>query len=1165
MEPKLISQVIARRTTRRRLRPIVLLLLLALLRPDLPQSAAAQALTPAEFNRCNAPLFGPAEERYVGWYGNSPANTPNPTYNGTPNLTATAIAGGSGIAVSRINEFGSSIIRMANVNSRSFAAAVANKDYLYSRITVNRDTTPIRLTSTEVDGVATWSGGSYDVSLVVVDLATNQSTTFYQDKWIPSLGNNIRYSGSYTMLPGQSYEVRWYVQAGLLWSVVRSMDNPALNFQAVTDCDSDGDGLGNKVDLDDDNDGIRDQEEAMARNNGDTDGDGIPDRLDLDSDNDGLLDITESGRMAGLDANGDGRLDGPVGADGIPDHLQSGANSGTINYMIADTDGDSHPDFQDLDSDNDAINDLSEAGSTGTLAPDANYDGIIDGVVNNDGLAVTLPATGLIPLDSEGDGFGNWRDWDSDNDAWSDLAESGLSPALDSNNDGMIDDLTDPDGDGIPAPADGAPTTYGDANDPPLPDLNSDGTPDYRELSTTDMDGDGVLNGNDRCPTTADRVVVNPTNGCRYVTDWVGAFTAMTGPGDAGTGDAAMGDAITNVALGKVATQSSTGWEGNANRAIDGNTDGNYGANSTTHTTIDVNPWWQVDLGAATPISSITLWNRTDCCSDRLSNFFVFVADNDMTGKRFGDLVVDPSVWRFSLGTQAPATLNIPVNVSGRYVRVQLAGTNPLSLAEVQIFTPLSGPSTGLYTIRADHSKQCIDVAAASTVAGANVQQWPCLPGAKQQQWQVDGLGNGLYVISNVNSGKVLSVAELTAADGTNIDQENYSNGDQQMWHLLAQGDGSYQLVAAHSNKCLDVAGAGMSAGVNIQQWSCHATTNQRFTFVPTTEPIVSDFEDGTLGFFTASHGAGITTDTESGQHAAIAYNTGDAVAYHGNISPQTPITVIAWVKGRGTASISFANSNLIEISNTSRAVNTATWQQVTLTLAAPVLAAPANTAYYDLVFRADEGAFLVDNVVLILNETDTDKDGLSDRVESCSNIGGLNYEFYDLAVAGDTLNALPTMGAVAKGIATDFDVQRLQNQLTPLDPTTYAIRYSGYLWVREAGQYSFATNSDDGTLLYVDQRLVVNNDGQHPVTEQSSTLHLYAGIHRFQLRYSAYNQPNSLAVSWSGPTFSNQAIPFEHFMSCNPATDTDQDGLPNYRDLDSDDDTIPDAIENAS
>ena len=61
------------------------------------------------------------------------------------------------------------------------------------------------------------------------------------------------------------------------------------NYQILAQ-DSDGDGIADAVDVDDDNDGILDTQEP-----GDADSDGIPNRLELDSDNDGCNDVIEAG------------------------------------------------------------------------------------------------------------------------------------------------------------------------------------------------------------------------------------------------------------------------------------------------------------------------------------------------------------------------------------------------------------------------------------------------------------------------------------------------------------------------------------------------------------------------------------------------------------------------------------------------------------------------------------------------------------------------------------------------------------------------------------------------------------------------------------------------------------------------------------------------------
>src|SRR5262249_11711819 len=85
-----------------------------------------------------------------------------------------------------------------------------------------------------------------------------------------------------------------------------------------------------------------------------------------------------------------------------------------------------------------------------------------------------------------------------------------------------------------------------------------------------------------------------------------------------------------NLAQGKLVSQSSTlaGYAGAAaSSAVDGNTDGSFFNNSVTATNFETSPWWQVDLGASASISSIVVWNRTDCCGSRLGDYWVFASD----------------------------------------------------------------------------------------------------------------------------------------------------------------------------------------------------------------------------------------------------------------------------------------------------------------------------------------------------------------------------------------------------------------------------------------------------------------------------------------------------------------------------------------------------------
>lgn len=151
---------------------------------------------------------------------------------------------------------------------------------------------------------------------------------------------------------------------------------------------------------------------------------------------------------------------------------------------------------------------------------------------------------------------------------------------------------------------------------------------------------------------------------------------------------------LTNLALNKPAKQSSTAYASPASRAVDGNTDGNWYSNSVTSTDCPCGShpfpvptsWWEVDLGAVQWIDNIKIFNRTDCCSERLSAFYVFVSDTDFTSAFVDDTLKQPGVSAYFTPGKAASPTTISVNRTGRYVRVQLTADNYLSLAEVQVW-----------------------------------------------------------------------------------------------------------------------------------------------------------------------------------------------------------------------------------------------------------------------------------------------------------------------------------------------------------------------------------------------------------------------------------------------------------------------------------------------
>ena len=146
---------------------------------------------------------------------------------------------------------------------------------------------------------------------------------------------------------------------------------------------------------------------------------------------------------------------------------------------------------------------------------------------------------------------------------------------------------------------------------------------------------------------------------------------------------------LPNIARSGTASQSTTGFGGEASRAIDGNTNGAYGNGSVTHTdTGDAEPHWELDLGRERMmIESIVIWNRTDgCCVHRLSNFRVLVLDGAREEVFAEDFFTD-----MTFPETPDFEIVLPENTEGRFVRIQSIGPDNVgdqwvSLAEVEVF-----------------------------------------------------------------------------------------------------------------------------------------------------------------------------------------------------------------------------------------------------------------------------------------------------------------------------------------------------------------------------------------------------------------------------------------------------------------------------------------------
>ena len=146
-----------------------------------------------------------------------------------------------------------------------------------------------------------------------------------------------------------------------------------------------------------------------------------------------------------------------------------------------------------------------------------------------------------------------------------------------------------------------------------------------------------------------------------------------------------------NLALGKPTTHSTTYGNGAASLAVDGITEGttNWGDGANLqHTPNQAQPWWEVDLQATVDLESVRIYNRSNCCQDRLSNVYIFTSQSPMDpNASVQDLLNNTHVFQIAYQEAAVGLVgNFPTDLTGRYVRIQLDKTTSLHMAEVEVY-----------------------------------------------------------------------------------------------------------------------------------------------------------------------------------------------------------------------------------------------------------------------------------------------------------------------------------------------------------------------------------------------------------------------------------------------------------------------------------------------
>ena len=130
----------------------------------------------------------------------------------------------------------------------------------------------------------------------------------------------------------------------------------------------------------------------------------------------------------------------------------------------------------------------------------------------------------------------------------------------------------------------------------------------------------------------------------------------------------------------------------------------------------------------------------------------------------------------------------------------------------------------------------------------------------------------------------------------------------------------------------------------------------------------------------------------------------------------------------------------------------------------------------------------------------------------------------------GSNWKQLPAFGkltAAKKWNSYEFAVdEKIIVPLLEKENSTFGLVYDGYIQIDTPGEYRFSTQSDDGSKLFINDKAVVNNDGDHGVKEAAGDITLAAGRHKIKVEFFNAAGGYWLDVFYKGPGIPKQLVP---------------------------------------
>lgn len=131
----------------------------------------------------------------------------------------------------------------------------------------------------------------------------------------------------------------------------------------------------------------------------------------------------------------------------------------------------------------------------------------------------------------------------------------------------------------------------------------------------------------------------------------------------------------------------------------------------------------------------------------------------------------------------------------------------------------------------------------------------------------------------------------------------------------------------------------------------------------------------------------------------------------------------------------------------------------------------------------------------------------------------GIVYKYYQPEKNINMLSSFKT-DLISSGVADIISVAK-KNRVDK-----FAFEFTGYIKIAKDAVYTFFTQSDDGSKLFIDEEEVVDNDGDHGTVEKSGKAALKKGYHKIKVIYFDSGGGNELKVLMQAEGSTKNEIP---------------------------------------